>query len=110
MTSKTSKSVITDFIALAEHKVSGRADNWDGSTQGQLRATIREARECLAKAALEYEVFVEGGGVSPLLIAAFGDKQHAMAYAMAQTEAAQAEGKLDVYTLLGPQGEVEYWL
>lgn len=41
-------SVVTDFIALAEHKIEGRRDNWDGSTQGQITATIREGREALA--------------------------------------------------------------
>ena len=39
--------VILDFIALAEHKVSGRADNWDGPTQAQLRAAIADARKLL---------------------------------------------------------------
>ncbi len=68
------------------------------------------SRQPQATGLLPFEVFVEGGGVSPLLIAAFADKQHAMAYAMAQTEAAQRADKLDVYTLLGPEGEVEYWL
>lgn len=41
-------SVVLDFIALAEHKTENRPDNWDGSTQGQITATIREGREALA--------------------------------------------------------------
>ena len=42
-------AALIDMVALAEHKVLGRADNWDGSTQGQLTAAIRGARAAIAK-------------------------------------------------------------
>ena len=42
-------NVIVDLAFLLEHYVSGRADNWDGSTRTQALVTIKEANRLLQK-------------------------------------------------------------
>jgi len=42
-------NVIVDLKALLEHYVSGRADNWDGSTRTQALVTIKQANQILQK-------------------------------------------------------------
>lgn len=40
---------LIDAIAMLEHYVEGRPRNWDGSTEGQARVTIKKARRLLAR-------------------------------------------------------------
>ena len=42
-------NVIVDLAFLLEHYVSGRADNWDGSTRTQALVTIQQANKILQK-------------------------------------------------------------
>jgi len=39
--------LIIDLKSLLEHYVSGRADNWDGSTRHQANVTLRKAKAYL---------------------------------------------------------------
>ena len=42
-------NVIVDLKGMLEHYVSGRADNWDGSTRTQALVTIQQANKILQK-------------------------------------------------------------
>jgi len=42
-------NVIVDLKGMLEHYVSGRADNWDGSTRTQALVTIKQANKILQK-------------------------------------------------------------
>ena len=42
-------NVIVDLAFLLEHYVSGRSDNWDGSTRTQALVTIQQANKILQK-------------------------------------------------------------
>lgn len=41
---------LTDALGMLDHYMSGRADNWDGSTKGQARSTLVDGRAAIAKA------------------------------------------------------------
>lgn len=57
---RTMINVLIDAKAMLEHWIKGRKDNWDGSTKGQARATVREidtvVREAQAGDRLEIAV------------------------------------------------------
>jgi hypothetical protein len=46
-------NVICDLTSLLEHYVSGRPDNWDGSTRTQALVTIKQANQILKEAITE---------------------------------------------------------
>ena len=46
-------NVISDLKSLLEHYVSGRPDNWDGSTRTQALVTIKQANQILKGAITE---------------------------------------------------------
>jgi len=41
------RELLIDALAMLRHWVSGKADNWDGSTKGQARVLIRQIEEHL---------------------------------------------------------------
>jgi hypothetical protein len=43
------RTVLIDCAALLRHYVDKRQSNWDGSTEGQARSCIRDARAILEK-------------------------------------------------------------
>lgn len=45
------RATLIDFVAMADSPQITITGNWDGSTEGQWRATIREARDAIAKSA-----------------------------------------------------------
>lgn len=46
-------AALQDALGMLDHYISGRPDNWDGSTAGQTRSTIRDGRAALAKAGVK---------------------------------------------------------
>jgi hypothetical protein len=43
-------AALVDCVAMLRHYVEGRPRNWDGSTEGQARSCIRDARAAIEKA------------------------------------------------------------
>ena len=43
-------AALVDFVSMAESPQINISGNWDGSTEGQWKVTIREARAAIAKA------------------------------------------------------------
>jgi hypothetical protein len=44
------RAALVDCVAMLRHYVEGRPRNWDGSTEGQARSCIRDARAAIERA------------------------------------------------------------